>query len=343
MPSDLQVYILALLALVNPILPSSFSEPQTLCASAEGFLQFPGNLSPLPFYPLEQDDTLLQGRGNDIYTKTRPGRYNKIANEHVTLYSYFSIASCEQIMETIRIGHRIFPSWLKSIFGWLADTLTLSLITITTLTRLLINRYIDALESSPMITKSITAGVVGGLGDAMSQIFERLLLPTSSNESTKKKKVYDYHRTLSILAEGIFISGPIMHSSYDFMEAMIPISSSGGLQEWIATGIHVAIDTFFIDSFFVLSMIVTTGIFEGQSLSEQVVPQLTTDFLPALTAAWATSFMMCPVQLLCFRFLPVSLRVLAMNVQDIFWNAIVSYMAHKGRKQEFKNNCTRIT
>lgn len=192
---------------------------------------------------------------------------------------------------------------------------------------LLINWYLERLETNPIVTKAVTAGVISGLGDILSQVLERALGSHDVSSS-----IHDVRRTIAVSAECIFISAPIQHLAYDFMEEMIPITDTDGIWVWIATVIQVAIDTFIMDSFFVLTAILFSGIFEGQSLMKQIIPQIHEDYFPSLKASWASSFMLLPIQLLAFRYFPVTLRVLAMNCQDIIWSAVVSFMVHRSRR-----------
>ena len=206
----------------------------------------------------------------------------------------------------------------------------------------LIILYCKYLDSYPLITKSLTAGFIGGVGDFCSQIFEcyRKAIDDSESSVIGRSYKYDYVRTAAICWEGIFISGPMMHLAYDTFEAILPISQSDGIMGWVISGIHVAADTFVMDTFFVLSAVIVSGIFEGVSFQKQLIPQLKDEFIPTVKAAWTSSFLLCPLQFVCFRFLPVSLRVLAMNCQDIIWNAVVSYMAHRHRQRNNPRNDT---
>lgn len=200
-----------------------------------------------------------------------------------------------------------------------------------------VETYLKYLDTYPLMTKSITAGIIGGIGDFVSQIFERNF---QSREKCKPESAfcghthkYDYQRTLAIFSEGLFISGPLMHIAYDAFESLLPITDSEGIMGWIVAGIHVAADTFIMDTFFVLTAISVSGLLEGVSIRNQLIPQLLDEFIPTVKAAWASSFILCPLQFVCFRYLPLSLRVFAMNCQDIIWNAVVSFMAHRHRQK----------
>jgi len=123
-----------------------------------------------------------------------------------------------------------------------------------------------------------------------------------------------------------------MHLGYEMFERLIPIHQAGsGLSSSLAAFSHVIADSILLDSIFVATTFVVTGLFEGYS-RKQVVSQLKSDYGPTLVASWFTSLFCLPVEFICFRCLPVSLRVLAVNFIDVVWDAVISFMAHRNRK-----------
>ena len=75
---------------------------------------------------------------------------------------------------------------------------------------------------------------------------------------------------------------------------------------------------------------VVPGVFEGHPFQERVLPHAQRVYLPTLKASAATSGLLMPLQFLSFRFLPVQLRVLSVNVVDLVWTAVVSFVLHGG-------------
>jgi hypothetical protein len=217
------------------------------------------------------------------------------------------------------------------------------------------NWYMNALTSSPLITKTITTSFIGVLGDTLAQYIE-LRVQTKKDDITTKSTTcintttisnnknipkyrllswlqkYDRRRGFSVLGENLLISGPLMHFAYNYMEEIIPIATEVavvGMSAHIAALTHVLLDNFVLDTFFVFIMFVTTGIAEGYM--HQIIPQLRRDFIPTVKTAWISGLLMMPLQFLLFRFLPLSLRVLGVNIIDIFWEAYISYMVHRRR------------
>lgn len=202
--------------------------------------------------------------------------------------------------------------------------------------------YSACLDASPILTKSVTAGVIGIIGDYMAQWLEYKLERRKQVEPTENSSVanavsihgrYSLRRGLSILADGLFISGPLMHFGYNLFESIIPIGAAGAAASSVAALTHVIADSIVLDSVFVASTFLVTGIFEGYTM-KQLVPQFRTDYIPALKASWVTSVFLLPLEFLCFRCLPLNFRVLAVNFLDIVWDAVISFMAHRNRKHD---------
>jgi hypothetical protein len=203
--------------------------------------------------------------------------------------------------------------------------------------------YTMHLTASPVITKSVTAGVIGIIGDYMAQwleyTMERRKNPIQETSSLARGLSihgrYSLRRGLSILTDGIFISGPLMHFGYNFFESIMPINV-GGASSSLAAMAHVLADSVILDSIFVASTFIVTGIMEGYTY-KQLVPQLRSDYVPTLKASWATSLFLLPFEFACFRYLPLTFRVMAVNFLDVVWDAVVSFMAHRSRKHDLHN------
>lgn len=171
--------------------------------------------------------------------------------------------------------------------------------------------YMDSLVSSPIITKGITTGVIEVLGDGIAQVADR-----KEDEVNK----WEYRRSLGCFVDGVFITGPLLHWTYDFLEHIIP--SIGG-SAW-ATLAQVMIDEFICDPIDVGLYLIATSIVEGKNVMER----LREKYWITLIEGMATSLALCPIQFISFRYLPVETRVLVVNLCDLIWMSIVSYIAH---------------
>ncbi len=219
-----------------------------------------------------------------------------------------------------------------------------------TLMSKIISTYLHFLGSHALLTKSLTSGLIGGLGDICAQCFEQRGISGASLFNMAVP--LDRRRLFGIFFESTFLSGPLMHFAYDYMEYLVPVhdftsedevpmngdiqeqvkggkKSASSLQQWFAATFHVMLDIIVLGPIFVLSLMATTSVIEGKVGS--LKQELMTEFAPTLWASTLASIGFIPTQLLAFRLLPVQFRLLYMNVQDIVWNAIVSFMAHKAR------------
>lgn len=173
--------------------------------------------------------------------------------------------------------------------------------------------YQSLLESSPLVMKTLTAAVVSLGGDVLAQtVIERGSI--------------DWRRSATLAAESLFVSGPLLHYGYGWMDSLFDEATTS----WISSLCQVLIDIFIMDSFFTGTLMVVSALLQGQTL-RSIVHELRTDYPAAVVAAWASSLSMSPLQFCNFLFIPVKLRVLVTNMQDVIWNAVVSYMAHRNR------------
>ncbi len=203
--------------------------------------------------------------------------------------------------------------------------------------------YMGMLELSPLLTKTVTTATLGILGDTTAQFLETKALK-SHKESTDQEKTcenvranshssrswYDRRRGLSVFGENVLISGPLLHFAYNWMEYILPTTFGGSSAILAALG-HALIDNFVLDTIFLALAFASTGIAEG--FIQELPAQFRKDFVPTLTMGWVTGLCLIPVQFCLFRFLPLSLRVLGVNCIDVFWEAYVSYMIHRRRRE----------
>jgi Mpv17 / PMP22 family len=196
----------------------------------------------------------------------------------------------------------------------------------------MITWYMTRLNENPIFTKSISAGLIAAAADYVAQWLEHLLRHPETTPVDPSSRLgvcsiygrYSRRRGISTLVDGLLISGPLMHFAYEFMESILPIATGA------AAIVHVLADSVFIDSILVASRFFTTGLMEGLSL-QHLLPQFRSVYIPSLKASWVTSLLMSPLQFSCFRFLPLSVRVLSVNVLDVIWDAVISFMTHRSR------------
>mmetsp|Transcript_25344 Transcript_25344/g.54513 ORF Transcript_25344/g.54513 Transcript_25344/m.54513 type:complete len:222 (+) Transcript_25344:90-755(+) len=200
--------------------------------------------------------------------------------------------------------------------------------------------YMGCLDASPLYTKSVTSAVISLLGDGGAQYHEERKLSKQIGSSVSLGNFnYNRRRGLTNFADSALICGPLLHYGYGWLESVIPIASRcSDASSWCAwsashaAAAHVLVDDFFFDAIFIAIMFITTGIGEGLYMN-QIVPEFKKCYVPAVKTMWKTSFILMPLEFCLFRFLPLSLRVLGMNMVEIIWDSIVSYTIHKQRRK----------
>ena len=214
-------------------------------------------------------------------------------------------------------------------------------------------RYMTSLEEYPVLTKSLTTGIIQLFGDYAAQRYEQQQQQQQQQEDNKANtntiihsagKGYDLRRGLSLFADGLFLSGPLLHYCFEWMEDAWPTISEGGdnnndgtvgLSRPLATLCHVFVNDYIIDSVYIGLSFVFTGVVEGYSLGD-VAEIFRKDYGATVRASWLTSLGLIPVEILCFGYLSLSFRVLAMNFVDLLWGAIVSFYSHRSRRENSK-------
>jgi Mpv17 / PMP22 family len=187
--------------------------------------------------------------------------------------------------------------------------------------------YRESLEASPVLTKSTTAAFIGACGDVMAQMIEARTGGISFRWSG-----LHLSRMLAIALEGLCISGPLMHISYEALEKHFPVFAEDGsssADSWFMVIFQVLVDAIIMDSVFVATVIVTGAVLEGRR--DGILREMRYSYMPTVKASWRSSLFWSPVQLLSFKYVPLHFRVIAVNLQDIAWSATISCMAHRCR------------
>ncbi|GFH60792.1 hypothetical protein CTEN210_17268 [Chaetoceros tenuissimus] len=202
--------------------------------------------------------------------------------------------------------------------------------------------YNHFLEKHELLTKTLTSGSVGMIGDIMAQAFEHRL------RVSKGKFILDVPRILGIFFECACLSAPVMHYSYDFLERVVPVQDDDfrsteafqklneqekniySLKQWAAASFHVLADIFLLGPLYVLNIMFAASLFEGRIGSFAL--DMRSNFMPTLKTSVIASLGFMPLQIVAFKMLPTRFRLLYINFQDIIWSALVSFAAHKSHR-----------
>jgi peroxisomal membrane protein 2 len=209
--------------------------------------------------------------------------------------------------------------------------------------------YLSALESYPLLVKSITAGVILGAADLSGQALQlqqSLLLAaeesttttttnqdsnTAVNTSSTIKNgkdidqgavVIDIARFARFAFFGFILQAPWNHFYYQFLDGALPPTEDPFTS---TTAIKVLIDQFIQAPIFTVIIFAFLGVLEGKSLSD-IRRQLDEDYVDTMVANWK---LWVPATAVNIAFCPPLLRVLFLNVVFFFWSIFLSLKLNK--------------
>jgi len=179
--------------------------------------------------------------------------------------------------------------------------------------------YLTALESDPLLVKSITAGVILGAADLSGQAIQQKL---AENEGIESEVGVDIARFVRFAFFGFILQAPWNHFYYQILDGALPPTDDPFTA---TTGIKVAIDQFIQAPIFTVIIFGFLGILEGKSI-DQIKNQLDDDYVDTMLANWK---LWVPATAVNIAFCPPILRVLFLNCVFFFWSIFLSLKLNK--------------
>jgi len=171
--------------------------------------------------------------------------------------------------------------------------------------------YNLALENDPLLTKSLTAGLILGAADLSGQALER------SQDSFDKSLPVDYARVARFAIFGLVLQAPWNHFYYQILDGALPPTEDPFTT---TTGIKVVIDQFFQAPIFTVLIFYFLGLLEGKTI-DSVKQQLDKDYKDTMIANWK---LWVPATAVNIAFCPPIFRVLFLNIVFFFWSIFLS-------------------
>jgi len=134
--------------------------------------------------------------------------------------------------------------------------------------------YNDALEASPLVVKSLTAGVILGSADLAGQVLE------NKNAQDESELQIDYGRFIRFCIFGLVLQAPWNHFYYQILDGVLPPTEDPFTA---TTAIKVVIDQFIQAPIFTILIFVFLGTLEGKSL-DSIKKQLDDDYVNTMLA-----------------------------------------------------------
>ncbi|PNH06252.1 PXMP2/4 family protein 2 [Tetrabaena socialis] len=165
--------------------------------------------------------------------------------------------------------------------------------------------YMACLESSPLLTKAVTCGLLNALGDIFCQLFI-------------DGGALDWKRTATFTFMGVALVGPTLHYWYALLNRLVPARGAAG-----AT-LQLLLDQGGFAPVFLATFISVLFLIEGKG--SMIRAKLEQDLVETIKVNW---ILWIPAQFFNFRFVPPNLQVLTANVVALAWNTYMSYQSHK--------------
>jgi peroxisomal membrane protein 2 len=216
--------------------------------------------------------------------------------------------------------------------------------------------YNVALETDPLLVKSVTAGVILGAADLAGQALE------AKQKGDDAASEIDIARTVRFAFFGLVLQAPWNHFYYQMLDGAIPPTPEPFTP---TTGVKVVIDQFVQAPIFTVLIFTFLGFLEGKSM-ESIKKQLDEDYADTMVAnckcysnrasgsGWGDALALCildamltfspvvallvpgklwvPATAINLAFVPPILRVLYLNCVFFFWSIFLSLKLNKSEE-----------
>ncbi|XP_061673664.1 peroxisomal membrane protein 2 [Syngnathoides biaculeatus] len=174
----------------------------------------------------------------------------------------------------------------------------------------LLHRYLFLLKKYPIVTKSVTSGILSALGNFLSQILEA----RKKSQSDACGQGIDTAGAARFAIFGLLVTGPLSHYFYHLMETWMPATESYCALK------RLLLDRLLFAPGFLMIFFLVMNILEAKGLN---------DFLKKIKGSYWTALKMnwkvwTPFQFINVNFVPVEFRVLFANTIALFWYAYLA-------------------
>ncbi|KAJ8415284.1 hypothetical protein AAFF_G00422640 [Aldrovandia affinis] len=176
--------------------------------------------------------------------------------------------------------------------------------------RRLLQQYLLLLKKYPILTKSVTSGILSALGNLLSQTLER----RKNIKDGSSKKDVDLLGPARFAIYGLCVTGPLSHYFYQLLELLLPSTVPYCTLKRLLLDRLVFAPAFLLLFFFVMNAL------EGRTFSA-FQGKVRAGYWPALKMNWKV---WTPFQFININYVPVEFRVLFANLVALFWYAYLA-------------------
>eukprot|EP00529_Nitzschia_sp_RCC80_P031305 CAMPEP_0113500446 /NCGR_PEP_ID=MMETSP0014_2-20120614/32334_1 /TAXON_ID=2857 /ORGANISM="Nitzschia sp." /LENGTH=365 /DNA_ID=CAMNT_0000394785 /DNA_START=129 /DNA_END=1226 /DNA_ORIENTATION=- /assembly_acc=CAM_ASM_000159 len=182
--------------------------------------------------------------------------------------------------------------------------------------------YSKSLEARPIMTKSMTAGLIFGLSDYLAQLIEQ---QRNDAEKTTPVAKFDWTRLVASALIGLLYFGPAAHYWYEWIFKLFPATTLQSTMVKAFWG-QVLFGPSFTCIFFASALLQS-----GDFSIKKWFTKIKTD----LPGAWLAGTGYWPiVDLISYSVVPVKLIPLFINMASLIWTIYLSIIANKKQQQQ---------
>lgn len=174
----------------------------------------------------------------------------------------------------------------------------------------LLHQYLFLLKKYPILTKSVTSGILSALGNLLSQILEA----RKKAKNGVQVNEIDTAGAARYAVYGLFITGPLSHYFYQLMEVWMPSTDPLCIVKRLLLDRLIFAPGFLLIFYFVMTVLEGKG---GRDFEKK----MRGSYWTALKMNWKV---WTPFQFININFVPVQFRVLFANMIALFWYAYLS-------------------
>lgn len=174
----------------------------------------------------------------------------------------------------------------------------------------LLQQYLILLKKYPILTKSVTSGILSALGNLLSQVLEAR---KKARHGAAAKEI-DTAGAARYAIFGLLFTGPLSHYFYQLMEVWMPTTDPYCLVK------RLLLDRLFFAPAFLLLFYFVMTVLEAKGWSD-FERKMKSSYWTALKMNWK---IWTPFQFINVNFVPVQFRVLFANVIAFFWYAYLA-------------------
>ncbi|GJQ14213.1 hypothetical protein GpartN1_g6004.t1 [Galdieria partita] len=174
--------------------------------------------------------------------------------------------------------------------------------------------YLRQLQTNPLVTKSITSGIISSLSTILASIIQ------DSGEGLKSSKV------INEFTIGLALRAPLVHYFHTFLDKCLFRNTKQTSPAVIVA--KVILDQFIFSPPFTALYYYVTALMRDEPL-KPVSQKIRRELFAVMKKSW---LLWIPVNAINYALVPLELRVLFANIIDVFWTAyLISTVSSKSK------------